>query len=262
MGPGGRPERRLVPDLPVLGGRHDVDVEVDADVLELVAPDLADGLVPGAVGVADVDRDLDAVRIAGVGQQLLGALDVAHERRQLEVLGMDRRHVVVLADVAAALEHQVAVDVVVGRHDQRLAQLHVVERRLADLEAAAERLRGPRLDDLALERLGELVLLDAERVDGVDVARGERGQLVVGVVVVVVDLVEVDVAAPVFEVLAVGRLGDPLEDATVADRELGQRERPGADRVVRERRLERRVQDRGRIVVAVLRAPTAPASTG
>ena len=63
---------------------------------------------------------------------------------------------------------------------QRLAQLGVVERLLGDLEAAAERLGGARLDDLALERLGELVLLDAELVDRLDVARGERGQLIVG----------------------------------------------------------------------------------
>ena len=71
---------------------------------------------------------------------------------------------------------------------------------------------------------------------------------------VVMDLVEIDVAAPVLELLAVGRLRDPLEDAAVADRErLAQGERPGADRIVRERRLERRVQDRGRVVVAVLR---------
>jgi hypothetical protein len=63
------------------------------------------------------------------------------------------------------------------------------------VEAAAHGLRGPPRYDLPFERLGERVLLDAELVDAVDVAGGEGGQLVLGVVVIIVDLVEIDVAA-------------------------------------------------------------------
>ncbi len=99
------PNGVVEPDLPVFRRRHDVDVERDAGVLELVAHDLADRLVPGPVGVADVDGDLEPF-LAGVLQQLLGAVDVAHQRRQCEILRMDRRDVMVLADVAGVREDQ------------------------------------------------------------------------------------------------------------------------------------------------------------
>src|SRR3546814_16732370 len=55
-------------------------------------------LFPGAVGVADVAGDLDAVRMAGLRQQGLRLGDVALQRRQLGVLRVHLADVVVLAD--------------------------------------------------------------------------------------------------------------------------------------------------------------------
>ena len=101
----------------------------------LVAHGFGDRLVPRAVGVADVDRDLEAL-LAGLREQRLGALDVARERRQREILRMDRRDVVVLADVAALREDERLDRGVVERLGDRLPHLLVGERLQVDTELA------------------------------------------------------------------------------------------------------------------------------
>ena len=117
-----------------------------------------------------------------------------------------------------------------------------------DVEAAAQRLRGADRDDLAFDRLRQRQLLDAELVDGVHLAGGERGQLVLRVVVQVVDLVEIDLAAPILEVL-----GLLLQDALVVDGELGELKGPVPIGLLSKGGLKLAVHDRGRIVVHVLR---------
>ena len=77
--------------------RHQVDVELDPGLGELALEDLAHLLLPGTVGVAAVDADLEPVRVAGLREQLLRLLDIPLHRREREIFGMDRRHVVVLA---------------------------------------------------------------------------------------------------------------------------------------------------------------------
>ena len=86
--------------------------------------------------------------------------------------------------------------------DDRLPHALVGERLLGHMEAAATVCAGADRDDLAFDRLRQRQLLDAELVDRVGLAGGDRGQLVLGVVVQVVDLVEIDVAAPILEVSA------------------------------------------------------------
>ena len=86
---------------------------------ELVAHRFGDSLVPRAVGVADIDRDLQVLH-AGLGQERLGAFHVAHQRRQREVLRMDRRDVMVLADIAAFGEDQRLDGGIVDRLHDRL----------------------------------------------------------------------------------------------------------------------------------------------
>src|SRR3546814_15198131 len=67
-------------------------------LLDLLLQHLHGILFPGAVGVADVAGDLDAVRMAGLRQQGLSLGDVARQRRQLGVLRVHLDDVVVPAD--------------------------------------------------------------------------------------------------------------------------------------------------------------------
>ncbi len=67
------------------------------------------------------------------------------------------------------------------------------------------------------------------------------------------DLVQEYLAAPIAKVLAVRGLEDPLEDAAVADAKLRQRIGAGADRIVRQGRLEGGVHDQRAKFAAVLR---------
>ena len=101
--------------------------------------------------------------------------------------------------------------------------------------------------------LGELELAVVELIDRVDITRRKRRQLVFGLVVKIVDLVEIDLAAPPLEVLAVGRFGDPLQHALFANLQLGHHIGAGADHVVGERRHERGVQHGRRVMIAIFR---------
>ena len=175
----------------------------------------------------------------GLGQQLLGLLDVGLQRRQREVLGVDRRHVMMLAGRAAALVDQLGIGGRVAAELDRAPHALVVERLLGDLHAQGAGLRGLRLVDHRIrDRRRHRVGGDVELVDRVDLARGERRQLRRRgrAMVVVVDLVEVDRAdhVGVVDVLAPVGLSGPLQDALLADRELGQGVRPGADRLLGE----------------------------
>ena len=239
MGPGGDAERRLVPDLPVLGRRHDVDVELDAGRGQLALEDLADLLLPRPVGVAAVDADLEPVGVAGFGQQLLGLLDVRLQRRQGEVLGMDRRDVVMLAGGAAALVDQLRIGGGIAAELDRAAHALIVERLLRHLHAHGAGLRRLRLvDHRVRDRRRHGVGGDVELVDRVDLARGERCQLRRRgrAMVEVVDLVEIDRPEHVgiVDVLAPVGLPGLLQNALLPDRELGQGVRAGADRSLRQ----------------------------
>ena len=108
----------------------------------------------------------------------------------------------------------------------------LIGKRLLDyLEAAAKGLGRARRDNAAIERLGQFHLFDAEFVHGIDIAAGKGGELVVLVEIVIVDFVEIGLAAPIGEVLAVGRFRHPLQDAAVADNQLGKCVRTRADRI-------------------------------
>ena len=87
--PAGDPERRLVPDFPILGGGHELDVEPDTRGRELGAEELQQLLLPRPVRVAAIDRQLEPVGVAGLGQKPAGLPDFRHELRQREILGMN-----------------------------------------------------------------------------------------------------------------------------------------------------------------------------
>ena len=61
VGPFGEAERHLVPNLPELGGRHHIDLGVDAAFLPLLGHRLDRRLFPGRIGLAH-DLDIETVR--------------------------------------------------------------------------------------------------------------------------------------------------------------------------------------------------------
>src|SRR6516165_6326153 len=127
------------------------------------------------------------------------------------------RHMMVLADIAAFRVDELLDGVIIDGLDEGFADPLIREWFRGDLHAAADRLRRPRHMDDARQRFRQVDLLDPERIEGVDVAGGEGVYLVVCLEVIVMDLVEIDVAAPIAEVLAIGGLLHALEDASVAD---------------------------------------------
>ena len=198
----------------------------------------------------------EAIGIAGLGEKRLGSFDVLSEFRQRKMLGLHGADMIVVGNSPAFREHEVLDrGIVDGLHD-RLAHADIVERLLINLHAAAERLRGLHgLDLRAFERTCQFQLIHGQFVDHVDAAGGDRRGLVVLIVIVELDLIEIDVAAPIFQVLAVGGLGYALQYAALADLQFRQRIGAGSDRVVRERRLEGGMRDEGRILGAVFRDP-------
>ena len=113
------------------------------------------------------------------------------------IFRMDGRDMVVLADVAAFREDQRLDGGVVDRLDDRLPDTLVGERLLRRPACGSRSSApcGPRWM-VPGNDLRQVDLLDAEFVERIDLAGGESGQLVVGFVVVVVDLVEIDVRRP------------------------------------------------------------------
>ena len=194
MRPGGDAER-VWSQISSTGRGHDVDVELDPGQGQLALEDLADLLLPRPVGVAAVDADLQPVGVAGFRQQLLGLLDVLLQRRQGEVLGMDRRDVVMLAGGATALVDQLGIGSGVAAELDRAPHALIVERLLGHLHPHGRGLRRQRLVDRGVEdRRRHRVGGDVELVDRVDLSGGERCQLRRGgsAMVEVVDLVEID----------------------------------------------------------------------
>ncbi len=150
-------------------------------------------------------------------------------------------------------EHQSFDGRIVGRFDDGAPHADVVERLDVDLHAATQGLRRFNgQDPRARDRPRELDLLNGKFVDGVDAAGGQRRGLVLLLVMVEVDLVQEFLASPVMKVLAVGGLGDALEDAAIGDAQLRQGVGPGADRIARQRRLEGRMHHQGTKFAAVL----------
>jgi hypothetical protein len=123
------------------------------------------------------DLDVDAVRIAGLGEQRLGLGDVALHEGQLGVFRVHLRDVVVLAGLAEpavrALEHRFGV----GRVAQSLAHPLVVER----LDRMRARDRGvggvDRVDLHVRQLLDRRQGRDRALVDHVDLLRGQRRDL-------------------------------------------------------------------------------------
>ena len=114
-----------VPDFPVLGGRQNVDLHLDADLLPH-ARHHGDGLrLP--VGILDaVDLGLEAVGHARLGQQLLRRLDVLLHERQLGVFGMDRADMVMLRRHAVAAIGDLQDLLGIDRQPHRLADARVL----------------------------------------------------------------------------------------------------------------------------------------
>ena len=79
--------------------------------------------------------------IAGLGQELLRSFDVALHLRELEVFRMDRRDMVMLADLAEALVRDLQHWLGVGGEPEGLADLWVVERLVVAAHAGNARLR-------------------------------------------------------------------------------------------------------------------------
>jgi hypothetical protein len=83
-----------------------------------------------AVRVRRVQLEVDAVRVAGVGQKLLRPLDVGLGREALRIEEVVRRDGHVGRDVAVALEDRVQHLVAVDSHLDRVDDTLVVEGRL------------------------------------------------------------------------------------------------------------------------------------
>ena len=145
--------------------------ERDAGILHLFAHGLGSGLMPGAIGVADIDGDSQAVLKAGLFEELPGRRDISLQRRQQRrIVRMDRRHMMVLPDIAAGRKNQLPDGIIINRFDDCLAHPLVGERLLVHLHAAGDRLRRSRDFDFAVKRFGEIHLLDRELVDAVHIA--------------------------------------------------------------------------------------------
>ena len=127
MRPHRHAERRRHPDVPILRVGRRLNGGTDARLL----PHLGEG-----GGIAQVMRwvllddqlDIDAVLIAGFGQQRLGLLDIALRRRQLGVIGMDRRDVMMLGRRAELAEGDLVRLDRIDRHAEGLAHPRIVER--------------------------------------------------------------------------------------------------------------------------------------
>src|SRR5579871_4364242 len=101
MGPRRVGERLDRPMVPVLCRWQDVHRHVDADVLPHIHHGLNRDRFPVRVLLAE-DRAFEPVRHAGVGEELLRLFDIPLHRRQLVVVGMYGRDVVMLARCAEA----------------------------------------------------------------------------------------------------------------------------------------------------------------
>ena len=95
-----------------------------------------------APGCCEFERDVDAVRVPSLGQQLLGRGDVALQRRQLAVIGLERGDMEIAGDLTHPAIGQLKHLGVVGSQHDRLADADVVERLLVLLHADAQGL-GP-----------------------------------------------------------------------------------------------------------------------
>src|SRR5438094_4730095 len=154
-----------------------LDPDLHADLLQLVGQDL-----PGAHRVVVLRRDLqhrvDAVRIAGLGEELLGLRRVVrHRAGHVDEVGIER--IDVGADHAAKAEHGALHDLgLVDPVRDRAADPHVGER-LARVvhrhDDVVRRLADDHLEARVLLEVGDVLGAQAEH-RRVDVARLERGQ--------------------------------------------------------------------------------------
>ena len=120
---------RLAGDVRRVGReRHALDIDADAGRARHVAHRDADAHALLAL-LRHLHRHVEAVRIAGIGQQLLRLGDVRRiELQRLVEIGMARRD---RAEGRLALAEQRELDdrVLVDRQRERLAHAHIVERR-------------------------------------------------------------------------------------------------------------------------------------
>src|SRR5690554_197279 len=86
LGDGEGPGR---PALPVGASRQDLDVEVDVALGKLLTHRKRDRTLPRRI-VHRLDSEIDPVGIAGLRQQLPGALDITRWQGQRYILGMNR----------------------------------------------------------------------------------------------------------------------------------------------------------------------------
>jgi hypothetical protein len=76
--------------------RHNVHFDVDPGFGGIFFQDGHGILLPDALGIAHVAGHLDAIGVAGLGQQLFGHGNILLERLQFKIFGMNRGDMVVL----------------------------------------------------------------------------------------------------------------------------------------------------------------------
>ena len=146
-------------------GRLRVGLHLDADRREHLRDRGADLAVAGQAVLREAERDLEAVRIAGIGHQLLRRGDVVFALRQRLAVAEDRRRHELVHRLAEAFHRDLGERLAVDREIDRLAharvEIGVLRQRRAVLGA-----------DLAGRRLLAHVHFEVEHVDGVDL--GDR----------------------------------------------------------------------------------------
>src|SRR5216683_6042775 len=120
-------ERHLHPYIPILLPGHDADLDPDAGLLPLLDRRLRFGAVPGRI-LGYEELGVEAARIAGIGEQLLGCRYVAFEVRELGIVGLSDGDVVMLARDPEPAERHLNDRLRVDCEPHRLADARVVIR--------------------------------------------------------------------------------------------------------------------------------------
>ena len=151
--------------------RQRLDLGLDADRREVLLDRLRDARV--GIGVHGVELGLEAVRITGLGEQVLGFLGVVRITLVVRRRTRHRRRQRLAGRRAAAIDdahHPLLVD----RHVHRLAHQLVVERRLRGVHGDVAGVQEIALDDQALIRRVVLLLRGSWRTGSGRPARRPR----------------------------------------------------------------------------------------
>ena len=222
--PAREPERQrgLVPNLPILGRGHDVDFATDSCLFPLLDHALNGDQLPRRL-LLSADLDVDAVGVPGLGQKLLGRLDVAFQERALRVLGVNRTDVVMFAGCAEVTVGEFQNLASVGGEPDGFAHPRVVERRYVLSHPRDPRLCRGNLVKHHMRQLFEHAKLnDIGLLKPVHLLRGDCADSCRRVVAEVDELDRVNVRA--LAPIVVAR----LEHRLFANVQLDKVERPGA----------------------------------